>query len=328
MNKINIFKRFLLIQSVIFLLISCQKKETLKPERLIPQTVVEDLSLPSIPINGTLLHSEAFGNPSDPMIVALHDGPGGDYRSMLNMKSYANDGYYVVFYDQRGTGLSQRHDANENVFRFQDLIDDLDAVINYYQTSDTQKVFLAGHSFGSVIALAYTNQNPGKIVGLILSEPKGINQNTNLETSNFKSLIKDLNDEINQDYYDDMSQLTDEHEKYDYALMIIMLANYDADSLEPVPFWRYGSVCRSEITKYIDRNNIDLTSNMDQYTNKVLICYSEFSAYYSREEAELTAAAFQDAEIVMIYNCGQNIPFEGWDDYYPKTIEYLNQIAK
>ena len=53
------------------------------PGNLVPKTVEEDPSLPRIEVNGTTLHAEAFGDPSAPMVMMLHGGPGGDYRSLL-----------------------------------------------------------------------------------------------------------------------------------------------------------------------------------------------------------------------------------------------------
>ena len=51
---------------------SCETSEFEEVGLLVPLTVVEDPSLPSISINGILLHSEAFGNPADPMVVVIH----------------------------------------------------------------------------------------------------------------------------------------------------------------------------------------------------------------------------------------------------------------
>ena len=90
---------------------------------LVPKTVTEDPSLPAISVNGTRLHAETFGNPDDPMVVVLHGGPGADYRSMLNVRALADDGYFVVFYDQRGSGLSQRQDKSG--YSIQLMLDDL-----------------------------------------------------------------------------------------------------------------------------------------------------------------------------------------------------------
>ena len=83
-----------------------------EPGNLVPRTVTEDPTLPQIPINGTRLHAEAFGDPAAPTVIALHGGPGGDYRGMLDLRALADDGYHVVFWDNRGAGLSQRHDAS------------------------------------------------------------------------------------------------------------------------------------------------------------------------------------------------------------------------
>ena len=82
------------------------------PGNLVPATVEDDPSLPRIEVNGTILHAEAYGNPSAPMIMMLHGGPGGDYRSLLPYRALADEGYYVVFWDHRGAGLSKRHDAS------------------------------------------------------------------------------------------------------------------------------------------------------------------------------------------------------------------------
>ena len=88
-----------------------------EPGNLVPKTVDEDPALPRIEVAGTLLHAEAFGDPTAPTVMVLHGGPGGDYRSLLPLRALADDGYRVVFWDQRGAGLSQRHDASTYTLR-------------------------------------------------------------------------------------------------------------------------------------------------------------------------------------------------------------------
>src|SRR5213078_726390 len=113
---------------------ACKKElRTDEPGNLVPKTVAEDASIPAIDVNNTRLHAETFGNPVDPMVVILHGGPGADYRSMLNAKALAGDGYFVVFYDQRGSGLSERE--NKNSYTLQLMLDDLTAVISHYRKS-------------------------------------------------------------------------------------------------------------------------------------------------------------------------------------------------
>src|SRR5687767_1729721 len=70
-------------------------------------TLQRDPSLPRVELNGYAFHSEHFGAPGKPVLIVLHGGPGADYRYLLGVKALADD-YQVVFYDQRGTGLSPR----------------------------------------------------------------------------------------------------------------------------------------------------------------------------------------------------------------------------
>jgi proline iminopeptidase len=110
----KLFLTFVAVTMVVVTISSCDILKPDDPGLLVSLTVDEDPSLPSIFVNGTQLHSETFGNPNDPMIVMLHGGPGSDYRSLLNCSTFSADGFFVVFYDQRGSGLSRRH--NKDVY--------------------------------------------------------------------------------------------------------------------------------------------------------------------------------------------------------------------
>ncbi|MEJ0031936.1 MAG: alpha/beta fold hydrolase [Bacteroidota bacterium] len=162
-------KHYLLAFVAAIALAGCENDNYINDEgKLVPKTVVDDTSLPSITVNGTQLHAEAFGNPNDPMVVFLHGGPGSDYRNAFPLKDLTEEGYYVVFFDQRGAGLSERHPYGS--YSIQQAFDDLGAVIAHYKTSPSQKVFLFGHSWGAILAAGYINKYPGEIDGSIFAE--------------------------------------------------------------------------------------------------------------------------------------------------------------
>ena len=143
---------------------------------LVPKTVVDDPDLPSIDINGTKLHAQAFGPDDSTLVVVIHGGPGASYKYLLNCKSLADKGYRVVFYDQIGSGLSQRFpyeyytkfqaDAVKKVF-----YDELRGVINFYKQNAKQKVLILGDSWGAIMAVGYAGKYPNEIDGLIVGEP-------------------------------------------------------------------------------------------------------------------------------------------------------------
>jgi len=132
----------------------------------VPKTVAEDPSLPRVTLNGKLFHAETFGDPSHPVVVIVHGGPGWDYRGLLPLKALADE-YYVVFYDQRGAGLSPRVDPQE--ITLESSLTDLDAVIGHF--GNNRKVDLIGHSWGAMLVSAYLGRHPEKVGRAVLAEP-------------------------------------------------------------------------------------------------------------------------------------------------------------
>jgi pimeloyl-ACP methyl ester carboxylesterase len=102
---------------IILLLIGCFSCETKIDDLnvLVPATVADDPDLPQIQITvgGSTrgIHLETFGNPSKPKLFILH-GSVGDFRAWLPYQILA-DKYFVVMWDQRGTGLSERISKRE-----------------------------------------------------------------------------------------------------------------------------------------------------------------------------------------------------------------------
>jgi len=129
-------------------------------------TVDLDPSLPSITLDGYTFHSETMGNPENPVLIALHGGPGGDYRNLLPIAPLS-DTHYLVFYDQRGTGLSSR--AFDGTLDLESFFRDLDLFVAHFGAG--RPVSLLGHSWGAMLASGYASRHPEKIDRLVLIEP-------------------------------------------------------------------------------------------------------------------------------------------------------------
>ena len=310
----------------IFALSSCSKKID-DPGFLVPLTVTEDGTIPSILINGVSLHAEAYGDSSDPMLVVLHGGPGADYRSQLNYKAIADEGMYVIFYDQRGSGLSERL-GPEYYAEVQVFVDELAGVIEHYKSVDTQKVILAGHSWGAMLATAYINQNPEKVDGAILAEPGGFTwEQTEGYIGRSRKLV--LASETTNDFvYQDQILTGADHNTLDYKFALSTSGDVLTGDVEAPPYWRYGAVCQStSINLAIDNpEQLDFTTNLAAYDHKVLFAYSELNPAYGAEHASLVSAAYEQVELVEIPGCGHEIPAFGWNNFYPIVLNYLTEI--
>ncbi len=317
--------------SLVLMLSSCEKEmNPADPGSLVPKTVDENRSLPSINVNGTQLHAEAFGNPADPMVVFLHGGPGSDYRNALNVKQLIVSKYYVVFYDQRGSGLSQRHPKDS--YSIQLMIDDLKAVIQNYKTSPIQKVFLFGHSWGAMLATAYINQNPTHIRGLILAEPGGFNwddvKGYTERSKKFQLFSETTNDIAYHDQF--FSIKSTEQEIIDYKLALNSAFSFAKNNVEGIegssPFWRYGSGVASKFFDIGKKDGFDFSNRLNNYATQVLFLYSEKNKAYGEGYAKKVATVFPKKQIIEIQQTGHEMIYFGWSLIYPLAVTYLNSL--
>lgn len=312
---------------------SCQKEDLAKPGALVPLTVDQDPGLPSLNVNGTLLHVESHGNPSDPLLILIHGGPGGDYRSMLNAKAYGNHGFHVVFYDQRGSGLSRREAKSQyqDEHAVQLFIDDLDGLIDHFQIDGTQKIFLLGHSWGAMLATAYINQNPERISGAVLAEPGGFTWAQTKEYLSNSNQLEFFSEALNDAIFPEQIMAGNSaHEELDYKFSFFSnFANAPGNAVGnpgPYPFWRSGAVVFQGLIDNADKYSFDFTTDLHEYSRKVLFMYSENNRAYGLDWAETVAAPYPNVEIAMIENSGHGMIYFGWADFYPKALTYLNEL--
>jgi proline iminopeptidase len=132
---------------------------------VVPATVTQDDSLPAVELNDVRLHHKVVGPEDAPIVVVLHGGPGDDFRALLPLEPLS-DQYRMVFYDQRGAGLSERVPSSK--LTLDDYIGELDALIEHHGGGP---VHLLGHSWGAMLASAYLGQHPQRVKSAILVEP-------------------------------------------------------------------------------------------------------------------------------------------------------------
>jgi proline iminopeptidase len=138
-----------------------------KPVYKVPATAAVNKALPSVKLGGVHFHVRTFGRKEAPVIVVIHGGPGGDFRSLLSLKSLAKDGYRVVFYDQRGTGLSARVPASQ--LTLQSSVEDLHRIVKW--AGKGKPVALLGHSWGGIMTAYYLAKYPKWAKAAVMIEP-------------------------------------------------------------------------------------------------------------------------------------------------------------
>lgn len=109
------------------------------------------------------LYFEQVGNPDGKPIVFLHGGPGGGCLP-LHRQYFDPQKWRIVLFDQRGCGRSTPHaELAQNTTW--DLVSDIERLRSHLQI---EQWMVFGGSWGSTLALAYSQTHPDRCKGLIL----------------------------------------------------------------------------------------------------------------------------------------------------------------
>jgi len=97
-----------------------------------------------------------------PVLLFVHGGPGGAQIGFArHFQGILEQHFIVVNWDQRGAGLSYSKDIPSGSMRINQFVSDLLEVTNYLRQRFLQKkIYLIGHSFGTVLSVLALQQRP------------------------------------------------------------------------------------------------------------------------------------------------------------------------
>ena len=120
--------------------------------------------------------SEGKGRP----VIFLHGGPGDTHHYMKRMAAPLFDKFQCIFFDQRGTGLSEVKNREQNQFRLELMLEDLLAVKKTYTSGPAM---LVGHSWGAMYGLFACMNSPDHFERAALLNMGPLDTETGIKTS-------------------------------------------------------------------------------------------------------------------------------------------------
>lgn len=118
--------------------------------------------------HGQLVYWEVCGNPRGKPAVVLHGGPGSGASPWFR-RLFDPNGYRIVLFDQRGCGRSRPHasapDTDLSTNTTSNLIADTELL---RERLGIERWLVLGGSWGSTLALAYTEAHPDRVTEVIL----------------------------------------------------------------------------------------------------------------------------------------------------------------
>ncbi len=319
-----------LLLPLLFSIYACESLDTIGA--LVPPTVDQDRSLPSVAVNVAgrqrLIHVRTFGNPSNPPLFILH-GSFTDTRPYRNICESLADKYHVVIWDQRGCGLSER--ITEEEFTLETAVDEINAMKNIY--APNQKVTLIGQSWGGGLATLYTSKHPEKVAQLLLIEPMPLTAQDMQQL--FSTIVQFSYDNGSWNNFARHGQALSprDHEQLDYRAMMIlrstMTASYHCDGNNPPewPIHRVGGfleyVRNQRLGNPLSGFTYNFTDGIQNYRDTVRILGGACSSLGYRMQLQYSKSHFPNAEVIEIQNAGHRMNMEKFDDVMRAIKSFL-----
>lgn len=113
--------------------------------------------------DGHEIYVETVGNPEGIPVVFLHGGPGSGCQAE-HRTLFADPRLHAVLFDQRGAGRSRPHGERRANTTWH-LIADMELIRRHL---GIEKWLVVGGSWGATLALAYAEQHPERVLGIVL----------------------------------------------------------------------------------------------------------------------------------------------------------------
>jgi proline iminopeptidase len=316
-------KYFLLL----FLINSCSVKDLNSPGAIVPPTADEDPHLPQIKItvagHQRSIHLQQFGNPNNPPLFVLHGGPGADFRLLLPLKALA-DRFFVVMWDARGAGLSERVSSQElSIDSFDEEVAQVTKMV-----VPGKKVFLIGHSFGANVLARYTSKHPAEVAQLILIEPGKLDLALRGKSNGGAVSFFD-----GQDFFWENELLTSsDNASADYKAIDLLpktARNWTCDGsvVTNYPFWRFGTYHYFIVQKNVQKlgQAFNWAEGIQNFSGRISVVAGSCGALGEAFQRTVNLPALAGSNLHTITGAGHLSLFT---DYAKATVDTIRTLLR
>ncbi|QHE51721.1 alpha/beta fold hydrolase [Pontibacillus sp. HMF3514] len=146
-------------------------------------------------------------NDDNPIILFLHGGPGTAQIGFISPYiKKLEEHYIVVNWDQRGSGLSFSPDLDQDTMNMNQFVEDTRVVIQFLlDTFKKKKVYLIGHSWGSLLGMNVIKEYPELVERFI-----GVGQVTNwwdMEKEGYHYVLNSAKRQNNDEALKELTQI-------------------------------------------------------------------------------------------------------------------------
>lgn len=277
------------------------------------------------------VEEEGKGTP----LILINGGPGGTHHYFHPHFSRAKDYARVIYYDQRGCGLSD-FKPGEKGYNVDQAISDLDAIRT---AKKIDKWVVLGYSYGGFLAQYYTINYPEHVAGLILlGASPGMHVDTggsrqgqflsDKERSRMKEIRKELND---LDKKKDLS-------RREY-IRILIYNNFINGDWKRQHFYKPSPERMAQGALYewdhdtgfnhimgSSKGRVDLTGAFNKNPVPTLILEGKWDLTWGEKKPGILKKNHPNAKMVIIENAGHGIYDENPEEFFKILENFIKNL--
>ena len=256
-------------------------------------------------------------------MVLLHGGPGGTHHYFHPHFSHAADFAQVIYYDQRGCGLSD-FEPGEG-YTIQQAANDLESL---RQALGYDQWVVVGYSYGGLLAQLYATKFPESLAGLVLLS-SAVCLNIELESSRQYDFIS----EEEQDWMQEINQMPDLTREQ------IIFNRYLNGDWKRQFFYRPSKERIAEFARYEwmhdreFRNGIieslhplDLEGAFNDFPVPTLIFEGKWDLTWNTDKPEVIHNIHPNAEMVVIEQAGHSPFADQPDEFFGELQNFIESL--
>lgn len=268
-------------------------------------------------------------------LVLINGGPGGTHHYFHPWFSQAKKYARVIYYDQRGCGLSD-YKPGEEGYSVHQAVEDLDAI---RKALNIDKWVLLGYSYGGFLAQFYTVNYPENVSGLILlGAATGMPADTG--TSRQRQFLSEEEQARLREIRKQLMQMSMEKKLPREQFMQLLLYNNFLNGdwkrqhfYKPSPE-RLSMIALYEWVQDVKFNNImsrsmeaiDLTGAFEGNPIPTLILEGKWDLTWGEKKPEILKANHPNARLIMFENAGHGIYDEELDKFFAELKDFIKNL--
>lgn len=269
-------------------------------------------------------------------LVLINGGPGGTHHGFHPWFGRASEFARVIYYDQRGCGLSD-YEPGPDGYSVEQAVEDLEGL---RQALGLDRFVLMGFSYGGFLAQYYTTRYPENVAGLVLvGASPGIS--ADLGRSRQQEFLSDAERAKMQEVRSRLRELApDRGWSGAETLALLVYNNHVNGDWKRQHFYKPSPERMAQVALYEwvqdgpfnnvmsqSANRVDMTGAFDTSPIPTLILEGEWDLTWGPEKREALAANHPNGRMVTFPGSGHSIFNEEPDAFFETLRDFLRGLG-